>query len=181
MIVVLLTGLIMLMVSRLTGATFQSLRFLREKAQTLQSATLGLERLSSELREALAVDSLAPLIFQKVNPAAPEAVANPATDLDPINNWARSYDSDFNGNNQLGQVTYSLDPARQILSRTASFRGNTLTSEVATRVNDFIVERGPVVGTVTASGDVFLITLSVQEDRRVLTFKTLLSVPGLQS
>lgn len=180
MIVILLTGLVMMMVSRLTSATFQSLKFLREKAQTLQSATLGLERLSSELREALFVDSLAPLTFRKVAPSAPVALANPVDDPDPAANWARSYASDFNGDNQLGQVVYALDPSRQVLSRSADFRGDSLDSEVATRVNDFVVERSPALGATSASADVFSVTLTIQEDRRVLTFRTLVSVPGLQ-
>ncbi len=181
MIVVLLTGIIMLMVSRLTNATFQSLRFLREKAQTLQSATLGLERLASEMREAISVDSLSPLTFRKVNPTAPEALGNPVNDPDTGANWVRDYSSDFNGDNQIGQVTYSLDVPHQILSRTVSFEGVTQTLQVATRVNDFIVERSPVLGTVSTTNDVFSVTLSVQEDRRVLTFRTVLSIPGLQS
>jgi prepilin-type N-terminal cleavage/methylation domain-containing protein len=179
MIVLLLTGMILFMVSQLTSRTFQSLRFLREKAQTLQSATLGLERLTSELREAVTVAGLSPLVFGKINPAAPEALANPVAELDPANNWSRDYGSDFNNDNQVGVVTYDLNAGNEILTRTATFNGNSMTSEVATSVNSFTVERGPTINSITTGANVFLVRLSLTEQRRVISFETVMTVPGL--
>lgn len=180
MIVLLLTGIILFMVSRLTSETFKSLRFLQEKSQTLQSATLGLERLTSELREAVRVNTVSPLNFDKINPAAPVCLGNDPNAPNPVGTWVRDYSNDANGDNQIGVVEYRRDVAQQILTRTATLNGRTMTTEVAVNVNDFVVQRGPTLGGNTTGRNVFQVTLTLQEQRRAVTFVSLLTVPGEQ-
>lgn len=180
MIVLLLTGIILFMVSQLTSETFRSLRFLQEKSQTLQSATLGLERLTSELREAVDVNSTSPLNFDKINPAAPVCLGNDPNSPNPEGTWVRNYSSDINGDNQIGVVEYRRDAAQQILTRTATLNGRTMTTEVAVNVNDFVVQRAPTLGGDATGQNVFQVTLTLQEQRRAVTFVSLLTVPGEQ-
>lgn len=186
--VLFLMGVCLYMVGRLTGQTFSTLRFLREKAQTAQSASLGLERLSSELREAVAVSSLSPLTFQKVDPGAPIALdydqdpspgANPGPpdfSVDP-DGWSDSYASDAFGKNHLGQVTYQK--TADYVTRKATFRSQSMTSEVATRVNDFNVVQAPTLDGQSTANNVFEVSLSMAEDRRVVVLRTIVTVPGV--
>lgn len=170
LLVMLMTAMILLMVSQLTSQTFGTLRFLQQKSQTLQSASLGLDRLSSELREAVEVTQVGgTLIFDKVNFAAPECVNNALSD--PPTAWVRSY-ADIN---QIGTVTYTV--TNGVLNRTASF-GGTQTTAVATRVDDFNVERSPTLSGRATRNNVFLVTLAINEDRRIATFEAVITVPG---
>lgn len=187
-IILFLTGICLFMVGRLTSQTFQTLRFLRGKSQTLQAAAQGIERLTSELREAVEVSSTDPLTFSKVDPSAPFALdydgdsstnANPGDpdpDLPP-DTWSDSYARDAFDRNQLGSVTYQM--ADGVLSRTATVGTRDMTSEVATEVNDFSVTRGPELAGVATADSVFEISLSLQEDRRVVVFGSVVVVPGL--
>lgn len=175
------------MVSRLTSSTFSTLKFLQEKAQTLQAATLGIERLTSELREAIQINSLSPLSFRKVDPIAPFALnydndntANPG-DPDPSidpNGWSDTYASDADGSNFLGTVIYTL--SGEVLTRQASRAGNSLTSQVATNVNDFTVEQAPSLAGTPTGPHVFRVRLSLVEQRRVVNFESVVLVPGLE-
>lgn len=182
-IVLFLTGLILGAVSILVARTFDSLKFLEEKSRTLESATLGCERLASELREAVELVSGLPsneLRFKKVKPSAPKAVGNepmppPLTALDdpadyvepdilPVD-WIRSYSAPTN---HLFEVHYWVD-SNDHLQRKA---GNE-TAIVATDVNEFMVS--PLTGTSS-----FLVALSIQEQRRVVVFETVVNCPGLE-
>lgn len=183
-----LTGIALFMVGKLTTQTFTTLRFLQEKTQTTQSAALGLERLSSELREAVEVTSVDPLSFQKVNPSAPIALdydqdpspaANPGSpdfSVDPAT-WSDAYDEDAFGVNHLGRVSYQR--VDNTVTRTAGFKTESLTTQVAERVNDFSVSQAPTLEGVTTGRNVFEVSLSITEDRRVVAMRTLVIVPGI--
>ena len=188
-IVLFLGSLILLVASRLAHETLVSLRFLEEKADTVQSATLGLERLSSELREAVKLHSSHPILsFDKVDPAAPYALdydkdhdlnpGEPAGDFALIN-LSSGYDKDAFDKNQLGTVTYSTDSQQRLL-RKAERGSRTTTSPVATSVNTFLAQPRPTIGSISTGNDVFEITLSLREARRIVTYKTTVTVPGLQ-
>lgn len=176
------------MVGKLTTQTFTTLRFLQEKTQTTQSAALGLERLSSELREAVEVMSVEPLSFQKVNPTAPfvldydqdpSPAANPGApdfSVDPAT-WSHGYDEDAFGVNHLGRVSYQR--VDNTVTRTAEFKTQSLTTQVAERVNDFSVAQAPVLEGLNTGRNVFEVSLSITEDRRVVAMRTLVIVPGI--
>lgn len=170
-IVLFLTSVIMFAVAQLLARSFQTLRFLQEKSQTLESASLGCERLASEMREMITqLPQPDGVRFLKVRPQAPVAVANPFGDLTVMaDNWERSYASDYAGVNQLVEVLYRVNPAEQ-LERTVEGQ----TTLVATNVNDFNVT--PVSGAVGA----FVINLSLREERRVVTFTTAVTCPALE-
>ena len=191
-IVVFLTSLILMVVSRLAHETFVSLRFLEEKAQTVQSATLGLERLSSELREAVEVNSGAgdSLSFHKVDPQAPFALdydrdsspnSNPgeptADDPEPYL-WSQTYQRDAFGRDQWGLVEYF--PEEERLVRRVTKMGRSATADVATNVNTFQVEPSPSLSGQATAAAVFRVSLSLLEERRVVTFSTVVVVPGLE-
>lgn len=170
-IVLFLTGIILFAVSHLISRTFETLKFLQEKNRTLESATLGCERLASELSEAVSIDTMAAgqVVFRKVRPSAPEAVANDYLDMSvPAEDWKRNYILDANGINQLAQVVYQVDSESK-LRRTASAQ----TTLVATDVNAF--EVSPL-----AAEGCFLVSLSLQEKRRVIVFETIVTCPALQ-
>jgi prepilin-type N-terminal cleavage/methylation domain-containing protein len=171
MIVLLITGLVMGCVAGLTRETMITLKFLQEKSKTLQSATLGLERLASELSEAVgdstSVTTGNPVSFFKVPPQAIEAVGNdrddpndPSDTFDPSNTWVRVYPDPV-------EVVY--EEVDGTLSRTAAGQ----TSVVASDVVDFDVQR------FNSRPDTFEVRLSIKEQRRVITFRTLTIAPGL--
>ncbi len=185
MIVFFLTSLILVVTTRLAHETFVSLRFLEEKAQTVQSATLGLERLSSELREAVNVRESGTVVrFDKVDPQAPFALDydlnsspnhNPGepTDNPGPEQWHLDYTSDAFDRNQWGLVEYYTDGER--LLRKVSKGVNFATSNVANNVNSFTVL--PTSGSSTAA---YQVSLSLLEQRRVVTFVTIVVIPGLE-
>lgn len=173
LLVMLLTSMVLMMVGRLTAQTFGSLRFLQTKAQTLQAASMGLDRLANELREAIDVTSAGSgtLIFNKVNYAAPLCAGNNPTD--PPSTWARNYGSI----GQVGTVQYKLSGT--VLTRKATFKGTSQTTDVATNVNLFQVDAAPTIGGITVGKNVFLVTLSIDEGRKVESFQTVVTVPGV--
>ncbi len=166
-IVLFLTGAILLAVAKLVAQSYDTLKFLQEKSQTMESATLGCERVASELREAVSPPSFTSgfLSFNKVRPSAPEAVGNDYTNLSiPAEGWNR----DYSEINQLAEVVYQVNSNSQLM-RTAGGQSGA----VATKVNSFIVA--------TASGaGCFTVTLSIREQRRVIAFRTAVTCPGLQ-
>lgn len=187
-IVMFLGSMVLLVASRLAHETLQSLRFLEEKAETVQSATLGLERLSSELREAVKLHTAdTSLAFDKVDPNAPYALdydkdpsanpGDPAPDFPPLD-LSSDYEKDALAKNQLGRITYFTDGER--LLRRAEKGAQILTSQVASSVNTFLAEPGPTVEGTSTGDEVVEITLTLLEERRTVTFKTLVSVPGLK-
>lgn len=177
-ILLFLTGIILLMISRMISSTFTSLKFLQEKSGTFESVTIGLERLASEFREA--VDYIGPpLIFLKVDPHAPRSLG---VDLDddetnPLD-WPNNYTT-YQGGTNVGKISYSLEAGTETLTRTVSFKGATEVSDVAAHVNDFSAERAPTLNGKQTNNNVFRIRLSLQEQRRVQSFETVLVVPGL--
>lgn len=166
-VVLSMTGLVLFTLSRLLSQTFETLRFLQEKSQTLESATLGGERLTSELREAVFIEQPIPLgqvKFQKVRPVAPEAVGNPLET--PANELQRTYGAI----GQLGEVNYQTNAEARLI-RTVAGRNST----VADEVNAF------VVSPFTGSQSTFVIRLSLTEKRRVITFESLVTCPALEA
>jgi Tfp pilus assembly protein PilW len=174
LIVMFITSVILFCVAGLTSRTFRTLRFLQEKSRTLESATLGCERLASELREAVAITVPIPagqVEFRKVRPSAPEAAGNDWQDFTiPAGAWSRNYASDASGVNQLAPVRYGVHGATSELQRTAAGQ----TTVVATDVNSFVV--APVAG---ATGS-YSVRLALQEESRVIVFETVTTCPALQ-
>lgn len=170
-IVLFLTGLMLYCVAGLTDRTFQTMKFLQEKSTTLESASLACQRLGQEMREmvtapALGTDSIA---FKKVIPSSPLEVGNNPAD-DPLT-WTRTYP-----NAQLATITYSMTDqkvSRQVNSEQAL--------EIAVDVNTFQVSQSfsTVGGETSNSPGVYLLQLSIQEDRRVVTFETIVTCPGV--
>jgi Tfp pilus assembly protein PilW len=163
-----LAGVILFAVSQLTRETYKTLVFLREKAQTQESAVLGVERLTSDLREAVTppVSSGNTVSFSKVKPGEPKAKNAPphpnpndiayASYVPPVGPYTGS---------QLTQVTYQLTDGN--LQRTIG----TFTSMLAENVNDFSV-------TPRGNGS-YEVLLTIQENRRVQTFESFVTCPGI--
>lgn len=165
-IVLFLTSILLLAVSRLLSQTLGTLQFLQEKGQTSESASLGCERLASELMEAIKVN-LTPsdeVSFSKISASAADVIGIIAT-TEP-STWPRAYPASHQVN-----ITYKVD-ANSSLKRTVGLEAP---STVATEVNSFVVQPYSSGGSGT-----FLVTLSLQEKRRVLTLETIVSVPALQ-
>lgn len=167
-ILLFLAGVILFAVSRLTRETYKSLVFLREKAQTYESAVLGVERLTSDMREAVT----APIIsgttvsFSKVKPAEDSAKGGPPRP-NPIDPAYATYVPPTGpyGGGQLVTVTYNVT-AGNLQRQIAGF-----TSVVAEDVNDFSV-------TPRGNGS-YEVVLSIQENRRVQTFHSFVTCPGV--
>lgn len=175
LIVLALTSVILLTASSLFSQTMKSLKFLKEKSRTLESASLGCERLASELREAVEVEDPIPLgriRLKKVKPAEkmllglPSLTAEEREALGPPNTWGaedRQYSS-----GQLATIEYKVDTESRLF-RTA---GGT-TALVARDVNLFQVEH---LGSVRGA---YKIRLSLQEQRRVVVFESIVTCPAL--
>ena len=168
-IVLFLTGTILLAVAKLVSQSIETLKFLQEKGRTMESASLGCERVASELREAARVGSFGAgfLQFDKVRPSAPEAAGNDFEDESvAAEDWVRDYGP--GGLNQLYSVGYQLDSQHR-LRRTAGGRTDT----VATGVNSFVVSSAPGTGCYT-------LALSIKEKRRIIAFRTSVTCSALQ-
>lgn len=168
-LVLFLTGVVLFCVSRLTSQSLETMKFLREKSQTLESATLGCERLSSELSEAVEVTPGSNVVsFRKVRPSAPEAIGNLLEDssgnIIPASTWVRTYPA---ANRVV--ITYEVNSSDQLRR---SVLGET--NLVATDVNAFSVT--PMVG----AGS-YLIRLGIREKRRVVAFEAVVTCPALQA
>lgn len=162
-LVLALTSVILLTVSMLFSQTAKTLKFLKEKSHTVESAGLGCERLATELREAVEVKSPIPsgsIEFKKVKPSAPLLLNNPLDQ--PCTTWVRDY-----AGSQLATVKYTAGANFELL-RTAGG----LTTLVAQDVNLFQVDALPTYGT-------YKISLSLQEQRRVVVFETIVSCPAI--
>ena len=148
-------------VANLTDKTLQSMNFLQEKSNTLESATLACERLSTEMREMVDTPDLSPPItFLKVIPSSPPFVGNVATE-DP-DDWLRSYPAA-----QRASISYSISGqkvVRQVNSEPPL--------DVASNVNAFDVTE------LNRPGD-YLLRLSIIERRRVVIFETIVVCPGV--
>ena len=166
-IVLFLAGLMLGAVSLLTRETLNTLKFMQEKGDTAQSATLGCERLCSEMREMVAAPGGlgAGITFVKVNPNSAAAIGNPvASPLPPIvppltHNWIRVYP---------GLVTISYTQSGTDLERRVN--GGNLTL-VGTNVNGLAI-------TQVSTGN-FRVSLTIQENRRLATFVNFVSCPGV--
>lgn len=172
-IILFLTGAILGMVGALVRQTFGSLRFLQEKSQTVQSATLGLERLASELREATGAPEIGAnsLAFTKVIPAAPEAVGNEVNDFLFVDNWNR----DYGAIGQEATISYNRTGQRT-LRRTAP---GVPASDVATSVDTFVVDQNYTDSQPFNVPNAYRIRLALQEQRRVVVFTTIVVCPGV--
>lgn len=170
-IVLFLTGLILYCVAGLTDRTFKTMKFLQEKSTTLESATLACQRLGQEMREMVAAPALGAdsISFLKVIPSEALCVGNVVAD-DPLT-WKRAYPTD-----QLATIKYSTADSkvtRQVNSEPAM--------EIAVDVNTFQVSQSfTAAGGVTSNRPgLYLIRLAIQEDRRVVTFETVVTCPGV--
>ncbi len=168
-LVLFLSAILLYMVSNLLSRTLETLRFLKEKNLTLESATLGCERLASELMEAVVIDlpiGAEQVAFYKVKPGATPYLANDPES--PPENWKRNYQADATGTNQLTRVVYRVDSGSKLVRQAEG-----QTSLVATDVNTFTVNPLPAEGS-------FEVKLALQEKRRVVVFETVVTCPALR-
>lgn len=159
-----LTGLMLAMVGSLTQRTLQTLDFLKEKGQSTQSATLGCERLCSEMREMVEVPTLSAsgLTFVKVNPNQPGVLGNDFVNVEP-HLWTRRY---LGGD--VVQVSYQTNADRQLVRQVDG--GSP--SLVATEVNAFGVTQAARPGN-------YEVRLSIQEKRRIVVFVNAVHCTGV--
>ena len=163
-IVLFLTGVVLFCVAKLISQSLETMKFLREKSRTMESATLGCERLSSELSEAVSVSpGTSTVSFRKVRPSSPEAVGNPVDDATPASAWTRTYPA-----SSLVLINYELNGDDQLLRMVLG-----QTNLVATDVNAFSV--APSLGAGT-----FVIRLGIREKRRIIAFEAIVTCPALQ-
>lgn len=179
LIVLLLAGAALGLVATLISKTLETLRFLQEKGETLQSATLGGERLTSEMREMvefLSSGDSTRVRFNKVNSNAPEAVGNDLADFTTLPAaWQRAYSSTLGAGDQRVTVLYEPAPNDK-LERSVAFPGQpTQRSLVASHVNTFVVTEN-----FGGASNCFQVVLSLQEKRRVVSFTSVVVCPGLR-
>lgn len=170
-IMLFLAAIILLSVSRLTGETVSTLSFLREKAQTYQSALVGIERLSSDLREAVVAPTITPgasfeMSFRKVKPGEDRAKdAPPRPSRSDPGYLAYAAPTGAYAGTNLIQVTYKKD------GETLNRQFGSFSSRIAENINDIqVVDEG---------GGSFAITLTVKENRRLQIFEGFVTCPGL--
>lgn len=168
-VVLALVAAVLGMVAALAEQTLVTLSFLREKAESSQSATLGCERLCSELTETISIPSSNSgtganrgVTFFKVNPNAPDVLANDPTSDTP-HLWAR----DYTGANRV-EVSYLTNASQELERRVNGGPPNM----VAVRVNEILVTQLPNSKSVE-------VRLSILERRRVVTFVNIVHCPGL--
>jgi type II secretory pathway pseudopilin PulG len=172
-----LTSAILYAVALLTQRTLGSLNFLQKKSESIQSATLGCERLTSEMREAITQPSQGnSTSFVKVRPSAPPALGiAPPPPAPPVpapppagapvdaHLWPRTYP---------GGVRLTIQYAVNGENLERSVTGDP-TTVVATSLNDFQVSK--VAGTDRS----FRVDLSVVEQKRVAIFTSYVFCPGV--
>lgn len=155
-------------VAELTKRTLDTQKFLRKKSESIQSATLGCERLASEMREAITLPSTGGTSsWKKVTPSQPEVMDIPVPSIAQIPaspTWDRSYHQPT----KLTTVTYSVtaDSLKRQVTGSAE-------ATVATDVNSFIVEAVP------DRDRTFLIRLAINEQHKVQTFLAEVYCPGI--
>lgn len=161
-----LASVILFGVAQLTQRTLETQKFLRKKSEAIQSATLGCERLASEMREAVTTPSTGGTTsWRKVTPSQPEVMGIPAPTPGPPSSpgWTRAYQP-----NQLTTVTYSVTGTnleRQVTGSSAA--------PVATEVNSFEVTA------VSGRDRTFQVNLAITEQKRVQTFVAQVFCPGV--
>lgn len=165
-IVLFLTGIILFCVSGLTDRTFKTLKFLQEKSSSLESATMACERLASEMREMIDPPTIggsgSSLSFRKVKPSAPYGAGNVISD--PASTWTRPYPTGM-----TAQIVYRLDNTKNNITRQVNSEP---TLEVATDVEGFQVSQSGSPGN-------YQVILTILEDRRAVSFETIVSCPGV--
>lgn len=162
-VVLFITGIILFCVGGLTRQTFKTLRFIQEKSNTIESATLACQRLATEMHEMIGAPTLAgsSILFRKIRPQAPLGLGiDPQTERDP-DAWPRVY-------SQTSTVRYYQPTPDRVLRQV----GSEPAVEVATDVNDFEITPLPALGNYT-------IVLTIEEDRRLVTFETVVNCPGV--
>lgn len=161
-----LASIILFGVAQLTQRTLETQKFLRKKSESIQSATLGCERLASEMREAVTAPSTGDTSsWDKVIPSQTEVMGIPAPNFESTPSspgWTRAYQS-----SQLITVTYSV--AGTNLQRQVT---GSIAAPVATDVNTFEVTAVP------GREKTFQIELAISEQKRVQTFVTQVFCPG---
>lgn len=167
-IVLLLTGLLLGSVASLAGRTIETLSFLKEKGETLQSATLICERMASEMQEMIQAPTglgTGTFSFVKVNANAPYVMNLDFDDpvASPPHLWTRDYvatgdDVTVAYTETLPQVFRSVDGGPATL--------------VAGKVNTFRVDNSGTLGT-------YDITLAILEKKRLFSFVARVNCPGV--
>lgn len=162
-----LVSLTLLGVAQLTQRTLETQKFLRKKSESIQSATLGCERLASEMRESVTTPSTGSTSsWSKVTPSEAEVMGIPVPTPGPVPaspGWTRSYQP-----GQLTTVTYSVSGTNLIRQVTGS-----TAAPVATDVNTFVVEAVP------SRDKTFLVRLAIAEQKKVQTFVAQVFCPGV--
>ena len=180
-----LTSVILSTVSLLVQRTVETLHHLQAKSEAIQGATLGCERLCSELREAINTPTVGTsLRFRKVVPSSPRAIGNaqrPAPYLPPAppppppavpsHLWTRDYPAVY-APAQGGQmqVTYSVSPDPNVATLLRQVDSDPA-SVVASNVTVFTVE--------LVARRTYRANLSIRERRRVVTFSAAVHCPGV--
>ncbi len=168
--VIFLAGIVMFCVAKLTQNTLNTLTSLERKAEIFQGATLGCERLASEMREMIgsATIGATAVTFRKIAPTLPGAIPREQTPLavgndpeaDPMT-WDREYTN-------LSTVRY-FTTGEQLMRQVDSHQATL----VANHVNDFRVTPNGVDGS-------YRIALSMRDQRRIYVFETLVYCPGVE-
>ena len=177
MVVLALTSAILYTVALLTQRTVRTLNFLQRKSESIQGATLGCERLCSEMREAISKPSEGgSTSFRKVRPSSPIAIGivpppppqeppppPPAVPPAPVSHtWPRIYPG-----GELVTVTYST--SGQNLQRQVTGDPATI---VATNVNTFQVTA------VGGTDRTYQVELAIIEQKKIQTFTATVYCPG---
>lgn len=169
MVVLFLTAGMLYCVAKLTSETLSSLKFLQEKSATTESATLACQRLASELKEAVEMLRVgSDLEFRKVRPSADPVVGNRG-ETDP-DQWKMEYPA-----SSVSTIRYRLDDSKVTRQVIGNSEDSTLGPlEVATNVNVFDVQAYS-----PTQRHIYRVVLTILEQRRSVTFQTIVLCPGL--
>lgn len=175
-----LVGLVMGLVGLLFHRSFQMLRVLDAKERARQAGRMGLDRITSELREAVSIQFAGDsrVEFTKIDPAATSVPPPPAPTEAELRD---GYEPDFLpwGLNQAYpkarrlEVRYSLGAVNDNLLRkvTSGETGNTFEQVVVSGINKFVCTTDPDrVGEVT-------VLVTVFDGSQVKTLKSVILCP----
>lgn len=178
----LISMFLLAVVLALTGLLFQRsfvvLRVLDDKERTRQAARLGLDRITSELREATRVEppSENNLTFEKINPEAVIVSPSPAPTAPPDDFVPAEYGpAQAYPDVARLKVGYSVQNEKLIRSVSRLTGGASASQVVVVGINSFTcteVEDNP--------GE-YEVKVSVLDNRRVMTLKSLVVCPCIRA
>ncbi len=178
LLAIFLVGLVMGLVGLLFQRSFQILRVLDAKEQARQAGRMGLDRITSELREAIRIDFAgdSSVKFTKIDPSAqcvtPPAAPSPVPDGYEPKFLPWSLNQAYPKSSRL-DVEYSLSPVNDNLLRkvTSGDTGKSFEQVVVSGINQFVCETDPDrVGEVT-------VLVTVFDGRQVKTLKSVILCP----